>query len=328
MEREFRIERNFLMGNKFKNKAVLTTSFLFFLFFLFGCGLINTDVADPEDDRINIVATTTMITDLLEVIGGEQVNVQGLMGPGIDPHGYQASASDVDKMFQADIVAYNGLDLEGQMGRVFSELGNMNKEVFVMEEAVEQTFILDSDDEDLNVDPHIWFSVPLWSEAADYVTDALSDYDPVNASYYAENNETYQAELEDLDHYIRRRTEEVNEQSRYLITAHDAFKYFGDEYGFEVIGLQGLNTQTEAGTRDVSNLAQFIVENEINAIFIETSVPTRTIESLQEAVQQRGWEVEIGGELYSDALGDASQDAETYLKMYKQNIDTIVDALK
>ncbi len=316
------------MYEKGKNKIKIGIGFLLFLFFLIGCGIVKEEPSDPEDGRIHAVATTTMITDLLEVIGGEQVQVKGLMGPGIDPHGYQTSASDVDKMFQAEIVAYNGMDLEGQMGRVFSELENLDKMVLVLEEAVGKANFLASDEEDLTVDPHIWFSVPLWAEAADYVTASLSEYDPENASYYEENNKQYQEDLLELDIYIRNRTEEVQEQSRYLITAHDAFKYFGEEYGFEVVGLQGLNTQTEAGTRDVSNLAQFIVDNEIKAIFIETSVPTRTIEALQEAVEQRGWQVEIGGELFSDALGDASQDAETYIKMYKQNIDTIVDALK
>lgn len=316
------------MGKTRKYQRLLIMFFVLVGIFLNGCGLVRNDETQTEDNRIKIVATTTMLTDLVEIIGGEQVNVEGLMGPGIDPHGYQASASDVDKMFQADIVAYNGLELEGQMGRVFSELGKMDKEVFVLEQAVDQVAVLDSDEEDLNRDPHIWFSVPLWAEATDYIANSLSDFDSKNASYYTENNKKYQKELKELDDYIRTRIEEVPKQSRYLITAHDAFKYFGVEYGFEVIGLQGLNTQTEAGTRDVSNLAQFIVENEIKAIFIETSVPTRTIESLQQAVQQRGWAVEIGGELYSDALGDELNDAETYLKMYKQNIDTIVDALK
>lgn len=310
------------------NKHIKKIIGLFFIIFLLsGCGVVDNESSSTEDERINIVATTTMIADLVEIIGGEQVQVEGLMGPGIDPHGYQASASDVDKIFQSDIVAYNGLDLEGQMGRIFDELGNLDKEVFVIEDSVNESTILDSDEEDLHMDPHIWFSVPLWAEAANYVADALSNYDPEHATYYQENNHEYQKELLTLDTYIRERIEEVPKQSRYLITAHDAFKYFGNEYGFEVVGLQGLNTQTEAGTRDVSRLAQFIVENEINAIFIETSVPTRTIESLQEATQQRGWEVEVGGELYSDALGDETQDAETYIKMYKQNIDTIVDAL-
>lgn len=281
-----------------------------------------------ENGRIDIVATTTMLTDLIKEIGGDEVTVEGLMGPGIDPHGFQASASDVNEIYEADIVAYNGMHLEGQMGKVFSELENLDKEVLVLEEIIKEAEMLETEDEALPVDPHIWFSVPLWSRASDYIANSLSAYDSENADYYQKNNERYQEELKELDTYIRERVEEVPEQSRYLVTAHDAFQYFGDEYGFQVIGLQGLNTQTEAGTRDVSRLAQFIVDHEIKAIFIETSVPTRTIESLQEAVQQRGWQVEIGGELYSDSLGDASQDAETYIKMYRQNIDTIVEVLK
>lgn len=209
-----------------------------------------------------------------------------------------------------------------------NELENLNKEVFILEDALPDSSILDSQDEDLPIDPHIWFSVRLWSEAANYITESLVAYDSENADYYNENNEAYQSELEELDQYITTRIEKVPKDSRYLVTAHDAFQYFGHEYGFEVIGLRGLNTQTEAGTRDVSNLANFIVEHQIKAIFIESSVPTRTIESLQEAVQQRGWNVEIGGELFSDSLGDESQNAETYLKMYQHNIDTITDALK
>lgn len=281
-----------------------------------------------NEDKINIVATTTMLTDLIQEIGGEMVSVNGLMSSGIDPHGYQPTASNVNAIYESDIVAYNGLHLEGQMGRVFSELGNLEKSVFVLEDTIKQTEILASEDEETPVDPHIWFSVPLWAQSAEYITESLVAYDSQNADYYMQNNRHYQTELENLNQYIRERVKEVPEDSRYLVTAHDAFQYFGEEYGFEVIGLQGLNTQTEAGTRDVSHLAQFIVDRKIKAIFIESSVPTRTIESLQEAVQRQGWNVEIGGELFSDSLGDESQNAETYLKMYRHNIDTIVDALK
>lgn len=294
------------------------------LFILVGC----TQNEAVEEDTIKVVATTTMLTDLIHEIGGEMVTVNGLMNYGIDPHGYQPTASNVNNIYESDIVAYNGMHLEGQMGKVFSELENLDKAVFVLEDTIQDSEILDSEDEELPVDPHIWFSVPLWAKAADYITASLVAYDTKNADYYAQNNNHYQTELKELDQYIRTRVEEVPEESRYLVTAHDAFQYFGNEYGFEVIGLQGLNTQTEAGTRDVSHLAQFIVEHEIKAIFIESSVPTRTIESLEEAVKRRGWNVKIGGELFSDSLGDVSQGAETYLKMYQKNIDTIVDALK
>ncbi len=301
---------------------------LLFIPILVACSTETPENGTVDDDSINVVATTTMLADLMEVIGGNRVSVQGLMGPGIDPHGYKASANDVDKVITADIVTYNGLHLEGQLGRVFSELEKLDKEVIVLEDMLDASDLLDSEDEGMTNDPHIWFSVPLWMEAANHVTASLSEYNPENAEYYNQNNAAYQVELTALDTYIRERVAAVPEKSRYLITAHDAFGYFGDEYGFEVVGLQGLNTQTEAGTRDVSQLAQFIVDNEIKAIFVESSVPTRTIESLQEAVAQRGWEVEIGGELFSDSLGDASQEADTYLKMYRKNIDTIVNALK
>lgn len=313
--------------NTFK-KLFLSFSILITGILLIGCSTAEEGEGSQEGEKIQIVATTTMIKDLIEVIGQDQVEVQGLMGPGIDPHGYNATASDVNNMTDADIVAYNGMELEGQMGDVFSELNRQDKEVFVLEEVIPESEVLESQDEGLTVDPHIWFSVPLWKQASDYIEESLKTYDPDNASYYEDNNAAYQQELDELDTYVRERVEEVPEESRYLVTAHDAFSYFGHEYGFEVVGLQGLNTQTEAGTRDVSQLATFIVDKKIPAIYIESSVPTKTIESLQEAVSQRDWEVEIGGELFSDALGDAEQDAETYLKMYRQNIDTIVDSLK
>lgn len=280
-----------------------------------------------EDGSIQVLTTTTMITDLVEIIGGEQVEVNGLMGPGIDPHSYRVTPSDITALEAADVVVYNGMNLEGQMGEIFGELEHMGKEVFVLEEMMIQEQMLGSEEEDMAIDPHVWFSVPLWANASAYITESFSTYDPENAEYYQKNNETYQAELEELDTYIRERIKEVPEDGRYLVTAHDAFGYFGEEYDFEVVALQGLNTQTEAGTGDVSQLADFIVDREIKAIFVETSVPAQTIEALQEAVEQRGWEVEIGGQLFSDALGDEEQNAETYIKMYKQNIDTIVDAL-
>lgn len=281
-----------------------------------------------QEGAVQIITTTTMITDLVNQIGGEHVEVEGLMGPGIDPHGYQASASDVTNMMEADVVVSNGLHLEAQLGEVFEGLEQQGKEVFVLEEGLSKETFLSSDDDSLAYDPHIWFSVSNWKSAADYITEQLSEFDSENADVYQENNKKYQKELDELAAYINDRITEIPEESRYLVTAHDAFHYFGEEFGFEVVGLQGLNTQSEAGTRDVSDLAQLVADKQIRAIFVESSVPTRTIESLQEAVQQKGWDVSIGGELFSDALGDESQNAETYVKMYKSNIDTIVDALK
>ncbi|WP_277631366.1 metal ABC transporter solute-binding protein, Zn/Mn family [Atopococcus tabaci] len=296
--------------------------------FLAGCQWTATEAGEEDTDALQIVTTTTMITDLVEQIGGEHVQVEGLMGPGVDPHGYQATASDVIDMMEADVVVHNGLHLEAQLGEVFSGLDQQGKDVLVLEESIPEENLLASDDSAEAYDPHIWFSVENWKHSAAYITEKLSAIDPEHAEDYRANNERYQKELDKLEAYIAARIEEVPEESRYLITAHDAFHYFGEAFGFDVIGLQGLNTQTEAGTRDVSNLAQFVADHRIKAVFVESSVPTRTIESLQAAVHQRGWEIAIGGELFSDALGDASQNAETYVKMYRSNIDTIVDALK
>lgn len=293
-----------------------------------GCSTGTTEEETSDNGKMGVVATTTMIADLVDVIGGDKVEVEGLMGPGVDPHGYQATASDVTKMMKADIVAYNGIHLEGKMGDIFEELGKQDKTVFVIEESINQEELLASEDASLAFDPHIWFSVDHWKTASNYITDELSAVDSENKDFYEKNNEEYQKELDELATYIEARVEEVPENSRFLVTAHDAFHYFGEQFGFEVVGLQGLNTQAEAGTKDVSDLAQFVVDHEIKAIFIESSVPTKTVESLQAAVKQKGWDVAIGGELYSDALGDKENDAETYLKMYRANIDTIVDALK
>ena len=304
-------------------KRIITLS----LFFLFA-GCAQTESKAESTDRLKVVATTTMLTDLVNEIGGDAVEVEGLMGPGIDPHGYQPTPSDVMKLSEADIVAYNGLNLEGKLGDVFEKLMEQNKTLFVLEEALPKTQLIQEEDSSATIDPHIWFSVTNWQLAADYITRELSKHNPDYKSVFEANNEQYQAELAELDTYIKERVASLPEDQRYLVTAHDAFGYFGVEYGFEVVGLQGINTQTEAGTGDVSALADFIAANEIKAVFVESSVPTKTIESLKDAVQNKGWEVKIGGELFSDALGDPSQDAETYIKMYRYNIDTIIDALK
>ncbi|WP_161879603.1 metal ABC transporter solute-binding protein, Zn/Mn family [Alkalibacterium sp. MB6] len=295
---------------------------------LAACGNEQTDEVS-EDNPLNVVATTSMIADLMETIGGEKVSVEGLMGPGVDPHDYQPSTSDVNAMSEADIVAYNGLMLEGGFVEAFEQLDERGVFTIVMADALNEGELLnpEEDEEDLEYDPHIWFSVSHWETITTYVADQLSEKDPDNEDYYQENAEAYLVELGELRTYIEERIEEVPEQSRYLVTAHDAFQYFGEEFDFEVVGLQGLNTQTEAGTGDISQLADFLADNEINAVFVESSVSPRNIEALIEAAGSRGHEVVNAGELYSDALGSEEDDAETYLKMYRANIDTIVDGL-
>lgn len=293
--------------------------------FLAGCQKAD---QKTESDTLNVVATTTMLADLSKVIGGEHVDVDGLMGPGIDPHLYQASAGDVTLMQTADVVVYNGLHLEGKMGEIFESLTGRGSKVICIEDGLPQDKLLSWEDDSSVHDPHIWFDVSLWKSAAKTVADQLSEADPDHSADYKKNLETYTSELESLDTYIKDRVKEIPEEQRVLITAHDAFQYFGKAYGLEVRGLQGISTDAEAGTADVSSLADFITERKIKAIFVESSVPPKTIEALQAAVKSKGFDVTIGGELYSDSLGGVDSGAETYLLTVKANVDTIVGALK
>lgn len=282
----------------------------------------------PDNGKQRLVSTTTMLADLAKEIGGAHVSVTPLMGPGIDPHLYQASAGDVTAMQNADIVLYNGLHLEGKMGDIFASLENTDKAVICIEAGLDQTRLL-ADEQNPDVhDPHIWFDVSLWKDAASYTANRLSEIDSTHQADYQANLTDYLARLDALEVYIRTRVGELPEQQRVLITAHDAFRYFGKAYGLEVKGLQGISTDAEAGTSDVSGLAAFIAENRIKAVFVESSVPSKTIEALQAAVKAKGFDVAIGGELYSDSLGNAGSDAETYIGTFTANINTIVDALK
>lgn len=292
---------------------------------LTGC---SKEVELDQNEQYNIVTTTTMLYDLTSMIGSDNVNVTALMGPGIDPHLYQASSGDVSKMQEADVIVYNGLHLEGKMGDIFASLKEQGKTIICVEDAIDASSLLAVEDNPEMHDPHIWFDVAIWKEAAKYVASALSDVDEANAAVYSDNLETYLAQLDELEQYIEGRISEVDPKQRVLITAHDAFRYFGNAYTFTVKGLQGISTDAEAGTADVSDLATFISENKIKAIFVESSVPPKNIEALQEAVRAQGFEVKIGGELYSDSLGDTNSGHDTYVQTFKANIDTIVNALK
>ncbi len=310
------------MLKNFRNLLVLS---LAIILFLTGCQKAATN---ENNDTLKIVATTTMLADLAEVIGGDHVTVNGLMGPGIDPHLYQASAGDVTLMQKADVVVYNGLHLEGKMGEIFESLTDRGSIVIRIEDGLSEDELLSWENDPSIHDPHIWFDVSLWKAAAKTVADKLSEADSAHKEDYLNNLEEYLVELDDLDTYIKDRVSEIPKEQRVLVTAHDAFNYFGKAYGFEVKGLQGISTDAEAGTADVSKLADFITERKIKAIFVESSVPPKTIEALQAAVKAKGFDVSIGGELYSDSLGGKDSGADTYLLTVKANIDTIADALK
>lgn len=308
-----------------RKKISLLLIMIILLFSIVSCNN-RKDFAD--DGRHKVLATTTLVGDLAKVIGGECVDVVALMGPGIDPHGYNASAGDIELMYKAEMVIYNGLHLEGKMVDVFEKINKRDKIVFALADGISEDKLIKSTEGGESYDPHIWFDVDLWQDAAKEVAGQLKVFDSENSEVYDNNLEAYLQELDDLDSYIRSRIDELPKKSRLLITAHDAFAYLGAAYGIEVRGLQGISTSTEAGTLDVSEIANLIVDREIKAIFIESSVPRKGVEALQEAVLAKGFEVEIGGELYSDSTGNIGTDAETYIGTFKANIDTIVDSLK
>lgn len=272
-------------------------------------------------NKINVVATTTMLYDLISVIGGEAVDSYGLCGYGVDPHLYKATAGDIKTMTEADVVVYNGFHLEGQLGDVFASLEN----IICIEDGISEDLVLYEND---MPDPHIWFDVKIWMEAAEYVADMLCEFNPENEEIYKSNLAAYMVELDKLETYIHNRVDEVTRDKRVLITAHDAFNYFGDTYQFEVIGLQGISTDSESSTADISDLADLIYTRQIKAIFTESSVSTKNIEALQAAVIAKGFDVIVGMELYSDSLGDPSSGHDNYIYTVKANVDVIIDALR
>lgn len=281
-----------------------------------------------DNGKLNVVTTTTMITDLVKNIGGEHINIQGLMGSGVDPHLYKASEGDVTKLVNADIIFYNGLHLEGKLVEVFEKMGSKTKTPIELGAVLDKSQLTGSDYFASNYDPHVWFNIAFFKQFAKKVTLVLSEKDPENAINFSKNETLFLQKLEALEQNVLATIETLAKEKRILVTAHDAFNYFGKNYGFKVVGLQGLSTATEAGVQDVQRLAAFIIENKVNAIFVESSVPKRTIEALQAAVKSKGHDVVIGGTLYSDALGNAGTVEGTYVGMFEYNVNTIVNALK
>lgn len=283
----------------------------------------------PEDnDKLKIVCTTTQIRDLLENIGKDKIHVKALMGAGVDPHLYKATEGDVQKIFESDIVFYNGLHLEGKLESVFEKMGVYKNKTLGLGNYLPENKRIASSDFGGNYDPHVWFDVDNFILFAEVALKTLQELDPTNAAFYSENYLKYINELEELKKYIKEKIHELPVEKRVLVTAHDAFSYFGKAFGFQVIGLQGISTQTEAGVKDIKKLTDFIIENNISAIFIESSVPERTASALIASVRAKGGEVSLGGTLYSDALGSKGTEEGTYIGMYKYNINTIVNALK
>lgn len=276
---------------------------------------------------IEIVTTTGMVADVARNVGGEYVDVTALMGEGVDPHLYKASPGDVSLLQGADLILYSGLHLEGKMGDILVKLARQ-RPTYAVTEAVPEHILNEPPEFQGQYDPHIWFDVNLWSETVQFVRDLLKEFDPDHAEYYQQQAEQYLAELKELDEYVRRRIAEIPEERRVLVTAHDAFGYFGEAYGMEVLAIQGISTESEAGIHKVNELVDTLVERNIKAVFVESSVSDKNIKALIEGARARGHEITIGGSLYSDAMGPEGTPEGTYVGMVHHNVDTIVDALK
>lgn len=305
---------------------------------IIGYGLNQNDYQDTSG-KITVTVTTTFLGDIVQQIGGEHVALTRLMGAGVDPHQYQASSSDLMKLTSADLVFYAGLHLEAKLGDVLEKLADSGKPIvntsqdipldqLIYAQGITADEAAQMDVDEGVYDPHIWFDINLWRIVVAKVVESLKSFDATNAAFYEQNYQHYLNDLHDLDGYIQTQLAALPVNKRYLITAHDAFNYFGRYTGIQVQGIQGINTSVEAGTNDVSATANSIIEHQIKAIFVESSVSPKLIQALQEAVAARGMRVDIGGELFSDSTGALGTNEGTYIGMYRHNIKTIVEALK
>jgi len=282
--------------------------------------------------RLEVVTTTSMVTDLVQQIGGDRVAVSGLMGAGVDPHLYKPTASDVTKLQKAKVTFYSGLMLEGRMADLFTRLGKGGKKVFAVTASIPQTSLLAPPEFEGHHDPHVWGDARLWALCAETVVKGLSEADPDGRAEYAKRGETYKQELAKVHEWAVKRAQELPESARILVTSHDAFNYFGRAYGFQVVGVQGISTVTEAGLADVAKVVDFLKQKKVKAIFVESSVSRAAIERISKDSGAK-----IGGELFSDAMGTPgtmvtvageTYDEGTYVGMLKHNINTAVEALK
>jgi len=290
---------------------------------LFGCSADTT----KEDREGVVVATTGQIADAIKAISGGHLQVSALMGPGVDPHLYKATQSDLSKLDKAEVIFYNGLHLEGQMLDIFEQMSK-SKSVLAVGEALNKSDLLASDDDAMLHDPHIWFDIELWKGVVQAIGTKLQEEYPEFKDDFVANEKEYLKQLDELQVYAKNRVNEIPEKQRILVTAHDAFNYFGRSQGFDVRGLQGLSTDSEYGVKDVQEMVNFLVANKIKAIFIESSVSDKAMKAVIEGAKEKGHDIVIGGELFSDAMGAEGTKEGTYIGMYQYNIDTIVDALK
>lgn len=282
-----------------------------------------------DGKRLNVVVTTQQLADTVHNIAGDKVKLTSLLGPGIDPHSYVATEGDLRTFQNADLILYNGLLLEAQMTRVLEQIGQTGKiMVIAVGDQLDTAQLLNWEPEaGLPYDPHIWNDVRLWMRVVELTRDTLKAQDPANASIYDANASSYIAQLEELHSYTHTQIQRIPQERRVLVTAHDAFNYYGRAYGLEVEAIQGISTQSEASAADIQALANLVIERKVPAIFVESTISPRTVEAVQAAVRAAGQELSIGGQLFSDAMGAAGTPESSYIGMMRHNVDTIVSSL-
>ncbi len=271
-----------------------------------------------------VVATVGMIGDVAREIAGDQLEVTNLIGEGIDPHSYQSSKTEIDRIQKAGLVLYNGLFLEGKMGSILENRKEKGNPVVAVAEGLDEVPLIGDGD---HPDPHLWMDVSIWSKVAGQISAELTAFDQDNANLYQERLTQYQKKLNDLHTYALMVFPSIPPNQRVLVTAHDAFSYLGRVYGIEVRGIQGISTDSEAGTKDINDLVNYLVEKKIPAIFVETSVSEKSVKAVIEGAKRQGHTVKIGGKLFSDAMGPTGTYEGTYIGMMDHNITTIVNSL-
>lgn len=298
---------------------------------VFGLSLIVVGCAAKEDKpgevaggKIKVVTTIGQIAEPISVIGGDKVNVESLMGPGVDPHLYNATQGDIKKLEGGDIIFYSGLHLEGNMTEIFEEIGK-SRPVLAIGDAIPKDQLL-TDDAGA-IDPHIWFDIELWKQALSSAVDELQEFSPENADFFEENKVKYFKELDVLSAESKEKLSQIEKDKRVLVTAHDAFGYFGRMHDMNVVGLQGLSTEDEIGITDIDETIQTLLEYSIPAVFVESSINPNSIKAVIEGAASKDLQIKLGGELFSDAMGKEGTAEGTYIGMYRHNVNTIYKAL-
>lgn len=308
-----------------KSKGIIVGVFLLVMaIWMVGCSSKGDTNGAAGEGKLNVVTTIAQIAEPISVIGGDRVTVQSLMGPGVDPHLYNATQGDISKLEQGDVIFYSGLHLEANMLEVFAEIGK-SRPVLAISESIPADQLLE--DEGGAIDPHVWFDIDLWKQSLSAATDELKKAAPADSDYFEANKEEYFKKLDELKADAASKLSKIPKEKRVLITAHDAFGYFGRMHDIEVIGLQGLSTEDEVGLSDIDDTVKLLVEYQVPAVFVESSINPASINAVIEGAKKQGLDVKVGGELFSDAMGDAGTTEGTYLGMYSHNMDTIHQAL-